>query len=187
MISLVLGILLWSWAHLYKRVAPEARARLTEKIGPASKGIFALVIILSIALMVFGYKVAYGPVWWGRSAATVGINNLLMLLAIYLFAASGSKTWITSIIKNPQLTAFKLWCVAHLLVNGDLPSVVLFGGLLAWAVVQVIVLKRTTDGPEPAKDHYPKDKEIKALVATVVVFAVVAGVHTWLGYFPFGS
>jgi len=187
MITLILGILLWSGAHLYKRVAPDARSRLTEKMGPASKGVFAGVILLSVVLMVIGYKLAFGPVWWDRSAATVGINNILMLLSIYLFAASGAKTRITSIIKNPQLTAFKLWCVAHLLVNGDLPSLVLFGGLLVWAIVQVIVLKRTTDGPEAPKDHYPKDKEIKAVVATVIVFVVVAGVHTWLGYIPFGS
>lgn len=187
MILLILGLLLWTAAHLFKRLAPDARAGLTARMGEGSKGLFAALIVLSVVLMVFGYKSADGPVWWGRSAATVGINNLLMVLSIYLFASSGAKTWITSKIKNPQLTAFKAWCFAHLLVNGDLVSFVLFGGLLAWAVVQVIVLKRTTDGPEPAKDHYPKDKEIKALVATIIVFVVVSGVHAWLGYSPFGS
>ena len=187
MTLLILGLLLWTAAHLFKRVAPEKRAAMTERMGNGSNGVFAILILGSVVLMTFGYKSADGPYWWGRSAATVGINNLLMLIAVYLFAASGSKTWITSKIKNPQLTAFKIWCFAHLLVNGDLPSFVLFGGLLAWAVIEVIVLKRAGVEPDPPKDAYPVKKEITAVVATIVVFAVIAGVHAWLGYSPFGA
>lgn len=187
MTLLVLGLLLWTAAHLFKRLAPGARAALTDRMGNGARGIVALLILASVVLMTLGYKSAEGPVWWGRSAATVGINNILMLLAVYLFAASGSKTWITSKIRNPQLTAFKLWCAAHLLVNGDLPSLVLFGGLLAWAVVEVILLKRAGVMPEPPRDSYPARKEITAIVATVVVFAIIAGVHAWLGYSPFGA
>ena len=186
MTLLILGLALWTAAHVYKRLAPEGRARLTEKMGEGSKGIFAVLILLSVVLMVIGYKNADGPVWWGRNAALVGINNLLMLFSVYLFAASGAKTRITRVIKNPQLTGFKVWCAAHLLVNGDLPSFVLFGGLLGWAVWEVILLKRAGVVPEP-KDDYPMKKEISALVATVVVFAVIAGVHIWLGYNPFGA
>ncbi len=187
MTLLILGLLLWTAAHLFKRVAPEKRAAMTARMGSRSNGIFALLILASVVLMTFGYKSAEGGIWWGLSAATVGINNILMLFAVYLFAASGSKTWITSKIKNPQLTAFKLWCVAHLLVNGDAPSLVLFGGLLVWAVIEVIVLKRAGVTTDQAKDSYPLKKEITAIVATLVVFAVVAGVHTWLGYAPFGA
>ncbi len=186
MILLILGLFFWTFAHVFKRLAPERRAEVTNELGESSKGLFAALIVGSIILMIVGYKAAGGPVWWGRSGALVGINNLLMLLAIYLFAASGAKTWITSKVRNPQLTAFKLWCIAHLLVNGDLASFVLFGGLLGWAIWQVIILNRVTERPEPKTD-YPRDKEIKAAVATVVVFAVVAGVHGWLGYSPFGS
>ena len=131
MTFLILGLFLWSGAHLFKRLAPEARAGLTDRMGSGSNGVFALLIVGSIVLMVLGYKAADGPVWWGRSAALVGINNLLMVFALYLFASSGAGTWITSKIRNPQLTAFKLWCIAHLLVNGDLVSFILFGGLLA--------------------------------------------------------
>lgn len=186
MTILVLGLILWTAAHVYKRLAPEGRARLTEKMGEGAKGIFALLIIASVVLMVIGYKSAEGPVWWGRNAALVGINNLLMLLAVYLFAASGAKTRITKIIKNPQLTAFKVWCFAHLLVNGDLPSFILFGGLMAWAVWEVILLKRAGVTPEP-KDDYPPKKEITAIVMTLIVYAVIAFVHQWLGYPPFGA
>ena len=111
MTLLILGLLLWTVAHVFKRVAPERRAAMTERMGDGSKGVFALLILGSVVLMTLGYRSADGAFWWGRSAATVGINNLLMLLSVYLFAASGSKTWITSKVKNPQLTAFKIWCV----------------------------------------------------------------------------
>ena len=186
MTILILGLLLWTAAHFFKRVTPDARAWLTDRFGNGSNGIVALVILASVVLMVIGYKQADGPIWWGRNAALVGINNLLMLLAVYHFAASGTGTRITKFVKNPQLTGFKIWCAAHLLVNGDLPSFVLFGGLLAWAVAEVILLKRAGVVPEP-KEDYPMASEVKAVVATVVVFAIVAGIHTWLGYPTFGA
>ncbi len=181
MIVLVLGVLLWTGAHLFKRLAPGRRAALGER----GRGIVAILVILSVVLMVIGYRNAGGPVWWGRSAAMTGINNLLMILAIYLFAASGAKTWITTKIRHPQLTAIKTWAVAHLLVNGDLASFVLFGGLLAWAVVEVIVINRQS-GPWVPPAPAPARKEVTAIVATVVVYAVVSVVHAWLGAWPFG-
>ena len=54
-------------------------------------------------------------------------------------------------MRHPQLTAVKIWAVAHLLVNGDLASLVLFGGLLAWAVVEVIVINRSEVWVRPAR------------------------------------
>ncbi|WP_341862723.1 NnrU family protein [Gymnodinialimonas sp. 57CJ19] len=180
-ILLLLGIALWSGAHYWKRLAPDSRAGFGDK----GKGIVAGLVILSIVLMVLGYRGAYGPVWWGRSPALVGINNLLMIFAFYLFAASGAKTWITTKIKNPQLTGFKIWAVAHLLVNGDLASFVLFGGLLAWAVGQVIILKRRGAAwvpPHPV----PVKKEITAIIATIVVVIIVMGIHYALGVQPWG-
>ncbi|GGL52653.1 NnrU family protein [Wenxinia marina] len=181
MIWLILGLLLWSLPHMFKRLAPEARARL----GDRARGGVALVLVLSIVLMVIGYRTADGPVWWGRSPATTGINNLLVLIAVYLFAASGLKTRITRSLRHPQLTAVSLWAVAHLLVNGDLPSFVLFGGLLVWALAEMALINRAEPAwtpPPPA----PRAKEIRAIVGTVIVYAVIAGIHTLLGYNPFG-
>ncbi len=180
-ILLVAGVALWTAAHLWKRIAPASRARF----GDAGKGIVAVLIVTSIVLMVIGYRGAYGPVWWGRSPALVGINNLLMVFAFYLYAASGAKTWITSKVKNPQLTGFKIWAFAHLLVNGDLASFVLFGGLLAWAVAEVIVLKRAGVPWEPPHP-VPVKKEVTAIIATVVVTAIVMAIHYWLGVTPWG-
>lgn len=181
MILILLGLALWAAAHFWKRVSPDSRARFGDK----GKGIVAGLLVLSILLMVIGYRGAEGPVWWGRSPAMTGINNLLMLLAFYLFAASGAKTWITTKIRHPQLTAVKVWAVAHLLVNGDLASFMLFGGLLAWAVAEVIVINRAVPDWTPAH-AVPVKKEVTAVIATVVVFVLVALIHLWLGVNPFG-
>ncbi len=178
---LILGIILWSGAHLFKRLDPDARA----KMGDAGKGIVAVASLAAIGLMVVGYRGAEVVTLWSPPAFLTHLNNLLMVLAIYLFVSSGAKTWITTRIRHPQLTAVKTWAVAHLLVNGDLASVVLFGGMLAWAVVSVILINRSTDAWVPAHD-VPVKNEVQAVVGTVIVLAVVGFIHNWLGYWPFG-
>lgn len=183
MTLLLLGLALWSGAHLFKRVAPDARARM----GGAGRVVMTVLILLSLVLMYYGYAdaKAAGYPWWDRHPALVGINNLLMLLAFYLYAASGMRTAITRRIRHPQLTAVKTWAVAHLLVNGDLASFVLFGGLLAWAVVSVILINRAEpEWTRPAPQ--PLWKEGAAIVGTVVVVGAVMMLHNWLGYQPWG-
>ncbi len=181
MIWLILGVALWWAAHLFKRVAPEARARMGEK----GKGPVALALLVSIVLMVIGYRMADGAVYWGRSPAMTGINNLLVLGAFYLFAASGMKTRVTRATRHPQLIGFSLWAVAHLLVNGDVPSFVLFGGLLVWALVEMAVINRAVPDWAPPPP-VPVRKEIMAVVGAFVVFVVVGLIHWWLAYNPFG-
>ena len=76
MLILTLGVLLWALAHLFKFIAPEARARMGEK----GRGPISLALLLSIILMVIGYRSADGAFFWGRSPAMTGINNLLVLV-----------------------------------------------------------------------------------------------------------
>ena len=181
MLWLILGVALWWAAHLFKRAAPEQRARMGER----GKGAVALALVVSVVLMVVGYKTADGAVYWGRSPTLVGINNLLVLAGFYLFAASGMKTRVTRLTRHPQLIGFSLWAFGHLLVNGDVPSFVLFGGLLAWALTEIAVINRTVPDwtpPPPA----PARKEVMAVVGALVVYLVVALIHGWLGYWPFG-
>ena len=181
MITLVLGLAIFAGVHFWKRFAPDSRAR----VGDRGKLVVALGSLLGIVLMVIGYRAAEGTVYWGRSPAMVGINNLLVLVAFYLFAASGKKTRVTRLIRHPQLTAVSLWAVAHLLVNGDTPSFVLFGGLLLWALAEMALINRA-EGPRGAYHAPPIKSEWIAVAATLVVFAVVAGIHAALGYNPFG-
>ncbi len=178
---MVLGLALWWGAHLFTRLAPARRAAM----GDAGKGLVTAGIVAGVVLMVIGYRGAAQVDLWYPPALLTHVNNLLMLLAVYLYAASGMKTRITAVIRHPQLTAVKTWAVAHLLVNGDLASLILFGGLLAWAVVEVIVINRAEPrGPLPAPA--PVGKEIGAVVGAVVVLGAIGAVHSWLGVWPFG-
>jgi len=181
MFLLIIGVALWILAHSFKRYAPATRAQMGDK----AKGPVALASLVAIVLMVIGFRMADGAEFWGRSPATVGINNLLTLAAVYLFAASGMKTRVTSMIRHPQLTAVILWAVAHLLVNGDVQSFILFGGMLAWALFEIAAINRQSK-PVLATGPFPAGKEIGAIVGTVVVYGAIVGVHYWLGYATFG-
>ncbi len=178
---LILGLALWFAGHFFKRAAPDARAGM----GAKARGPITLVLLAGVILMVIGYRMSDGAVFWGRHPATVGINNLLMLLSIYLFAAAGMKTALARKMRHPMLAGVKVWALGHLLVNGDIASFLLFGGLLAWAVVEMIVINRAEPNwtPPPAA---PRRKEVIAVVASVVLYAVIAAVHYALGYPVFG-
>ena len=83
MTMLIVGLALWVVAHLFNRLAPQMRAGL----GNSGKGLIAILILAGVVLMVLGYRAADTAVFWGRSPALVGINNLLMLLSVYLVIA----------------------------------------------------------------------------------------------------
>ncbi len=184
MAALILVLSLWWGAHLFKRLAPAPRARL----GNGGKALVAVLLVVSVVLMVLGYKSADGQVFWGRSPALVGINNLLMLVAFYVYAVGGPKgprIWLGTKLRHPQLTGFSIWAFAHLLVNGDTTSFVLFGGLLIWAQVEIVMIN-AQDGPWTPPARAPMAKEVLYVVVSLVVVGVVMAIHNWLGVQPWG-
>ena len=185
MTLLILGLILWVAAHFLNRLAPDLRTRM----GDPGKGMVAIAIIISVVLMVLGYRSADGAVFWGRSGGLVGINNLLMILAFYMYAVSGPKgarVWVGTKVRHPQLVGFSIWAVAHLLVNGDVPSFVLFGGLLVWSLGSIVLIN-AQEGAWTPPEQAPMKKEAVAVVITLVVVAIVIAIHTWLGVTPVGG
>jgi uncharacterized membrane protein len=185
MTLLILGLALWVAAHLFNRVTGRPKIATSSR---AAYGVMSLIILTSVVLMVLGYRSAEGTVYWGRTPAMTGINNLLMVFAFYCYAASaakGVKIWLGRKIRHPQLTGFGIWAIAHLLVNGDTASFVLFGGLLAWAIVHARLLS-AAEGPWTPLPAAPRKKEITAVVVTIVVVLIVSTIHILLGYNPFG-
>lgn len=177
---LMAGVALWTVAHLFKRLAPVPRA----KLGNAGKGLVAVVLILSLVLMVKGYRAAevvnlYYPPGWA-----VHVNNLLMLVAVMLFGMSATKGQLRGKLRHPMLTGVMVWAFAHLLVNGDLASIMLFGGLGAWAITEMFVINATEAGwnrPEPGS----LKGDAGNLIITVILFAIITGIHVWAGRNPF--
>ena len=183
MTLLILGLILWIAAHYFKRLMPAQRAAMGDK----GKGLVALAIVASLALMIIGYRTAdFIPVWTPPAFFT-GINNLAMILALWVYgssAAKGAKAWPAYKTRHPQLLAVKIWAAAHLLVNGDLASIILFGGMLAWAVGSVIMINREQPdwaAPAPAG----KKTYMRLIVISLVMYIAIAALHAWLGVNPF--
>lgn len=185
MTLLVLGVALWSLAHAFPRLAPAAHDRLIARLGAGpARGVTALGIAAGLLLMIVGfrgspYTGAYDPPSWG-----IHLNNLMMLAAVALFGMGKSKGRARSWLRHPMLTGVIVWALAHLLVNGDVASIVLFGGMLAWAVAEILLINATAPAwvrPAPG----PASGDIRLAAITLVVFGAIVAVHTWLGYPPF--
>ncbi|TNC73030.1 NnrU family protein [Rubellimicrobium roseum] len=183
MFQLPLGLLAFSLPHLWKRLFPASR----NGLGDPGKGIVAVLAIGGIWLIARGYGAwADAPQVWQPAPWLTHLNNLLVVLGFYFFVASGMGVWGARVNRHPQLTGVILWAVAHLLVNGDLASIVLFGGLLTWAVAEILLINRAVPGWTPPP-RPPLGKEAAAVLATLALVAVVGYVHGWIGPWPFGT
>ena len=184
MIWMILGLILWVGAHFYKRLAPAGRAAMQERFGEASKGIFAGVILLSVVLMVIGYRSSDFVLWYDLGGWTRHVNNLLMVIAVILFGLGSSKSRARKMMRHPMLTGMAVWAFAHLLVNGDRDSVILFGVLGLWSLVQMALINNAEPGYRAYEGGSVKG-DIRLLIISAVVFCVIAAIHIWLGKNPF--
>lgn len=186
MIKLVFGVLLWSATHFVPALAAGFRKKLIDRLGEKPyKGVFTLVMVLAIYLIISGWRstppeMLYLPPAWGRHA-----TMLLVLIAFVLFSASHGTNNIKRFIRHPQLSSVALWGFAHLLANGETRSVVLFGGLMLWAVADIALLNRR-EGAWQKPEAAPFKKDVIAVAAGIVVYLVIAFSHQWLfGVSPF--
>jgi uncharacterized membrane protein len=182
---LILGLLVWTAAHLFKRVAPEGRGALAAAVGERpSRGVMALAILAGLVLTIVGYRrspfvAVYDPPSWG-----IHLNNLLMFFAVALMGAGQSKGHARAWLRHPMLTGVLVWAAAHLLVNGDAASLILFGWMAVWAVASMAIINaRDPAWVRPAPGPWSGD--LRLVLIALVIYAVIAAVHTWLGYWPF--
>ena len=179
MFLLILGIVLWIVFHVSKRLMPEKRA----KFGDVRKRIAAVGILAGLTLMIIGYRAAPVIPIWSPPEIFTHINNLLMVLAAVLLAMSVSKGRMGGRRRHPMLTAVKTWALAHLLVNGDLASILMFGSMLAWAVWSVILINKAETWDKPEIINTGRDWVF--LGAAVGFFALMIAGHLWSGVHPF--
>lgn len=181
MLLIILGLILWTGAHYWKRLAPDHRAKMGDK----GKGIVAVSSLLAIVLMVIGYRSAEFVPVWNPPSFFQHINSLLMLIAFFVFGMSATTGRLRGYFRHPMLISVKIWAIAHLLVNGDLAAIILFGGMLAWAVGSVVLINRgEPDWVRPAPGAAKKD--VLLIVITLVTFSIAVGIHIALGVNPFG-
>jgi uncharacterized membrane protein len=180
MTLLILGLVLWVAAHLFKRLAPGPRAAL----GDAGKGLVAVLLVISVGMMVIGYRAAAFTSVYTPLPGMGHLNNTLMLISVFLFGVGGTKGTLYTRLRHPMLLGTLIWAVAHLLVNGDVASLVLFGVLGLWAIAEMLVINAAGPWDRPAEGRGLKGDAMNA-VGTLVLFGVIAGVHIWLGHNPF--
>lgn len=184
---LIIGLMLWTVAHFFKRVAPNARAGLNDKLGEGgARGLMTVLILASVVMMVIGYRAAPVDIVYDVPDWGVPVNNTLMLVAVALMGMGSSKGRARSWLRHPMLMGLLVWAAAHLLVNGDLASIVLFNGLAAWALISMSLIN-LREGPWERPEPGPVSSDVKWLVISAVVFVVIAGLHIWIGPSPFGG
>lgn len=186
MALLIIGLALWVAAHLFKRLAPAARAAMTDRMGEKSKGVFAVLILVALGFIILGYRtVDYIPVY--TVAPTMKhLNNLLMLIALVTYAAGMSKGLLWTKIRHPQLWGTTIWAFAHLLIGGDLASVLLFGTMLVWAQ-GTILLVNAQEGAWIRPKAGALKRDLVMVVGALVAFGVIGAIHLALGKMPFGG
>jgi uncharacterized membrane protein len=149
---MVLGLALFLGVHTLP-AQRELRARLIASTGESGyKAGYALVSLLGIVLIAWGFAHYRATGWidvWNPPNALKHLTVALMLPAVILVVAAYMRGHIYTALKHPMLTGVKLWAAAHLLANGDLGSIILFGSFLGWAVFDRISLKRRTDAGSP--------------------------------------
>jgi uncharacterized membrane protein len=177
LLVLVLGLVVMLGAHLFVTFR-DARAGLMERLGQNGyRALFSIVSIVGLALISWGYAQYRAHEWiqvWSPPAFMRHITVGLMLLAVILVVAYFIPSNIKTKAKHPLLAGVKTWAFAHLLSNGDLGSILLFGSFLAWGVYGRIAAKRRGDlGATTAPAGWTND-------IIVVVLGIV--IYLALGY-----
>ena len=173
----VIGLVLFLGSHLFTTFR-TARAGLVERFGAGPyRGLYTLVSLAGLGLIIWGFgryraegmvQLWYPPVWTRHLALT------LMWFAFVALAASGPLPGkIRGWLRHPMLAGVKIWALAHLLVNGDLGGLLLFGSFLAFAVYDRIVVNRRGDMGAPASSSFTQGDAMVLGIGTLAYVAML--------------
>jgi len=183
MLVLVLGLVLFLGVHSVRIAAPQFRDRVVGSRGlGAWKGIYSLAAFLGLVLIVWGYWLArqnpvvlYTPATWMQH-----LTLLLMLPVFPLMAASHRPGRISTAVGHPMLLGTVIWGLAHLLANGTLADLLLFGGIAVWGTVDWVSSVQRPREPVAKGKPSPRN-DVMAVVGGLVIYAIfVAGLHRLL-------
>jgi uncharacterized membrane protein len=175
---LILGLVLFLGIHIFTTLRGP-RAAVIGRVGDGTyKGLYSLIAAVGLLLIVWGFSryrdAGYIQVWNPPLGLFQPIALVLLWFALVALAATYSPpSRIKSILRHPMLVAVKAWALSHLLVNGDLGSLLLFGGLLAWAIYDRIALKRRGDAGALPVASFGRNDAIVIAIGTVAYFAIL--------------
>jgi uncharacterized membrane protein len=193
---LIAGLALFIVLHVFV-TQREARARVIARMGEGPyKGVFSLLAVIALVLIAFGYSRyrangwidIWDPPWWTRYVATP-----LMWLAFICVTAAYFPGRIKSTLKHPMLVGVKLWALAHLIANGDLGSIILFGSILLWSGYDRYSLKHRAAAEIPSFtppiSGSTRANDLVAVVIGTIIFLAFGYVFhpLWIGVPVFGT
>jgi uncharacterized membrane protein len=190
---LILGLALFLGVHSVRIFADDWRTAQVARMGELPwKGVYALFSIAGLALIVWGYGLARAdpvvlwipPVWTRHLAALLTVPAFILLVAAYL---PGSH--IKGKIGHPMVAGVKIWALAHLLANGNLADVILFGAFLVWSIVNFVASRRRDRlaGRSYVAQGWSRDAAVAGIGLLAWALFALWG-HTWLiGVKPFGA
>jgi uncharacterized membrane protein len=174
---MILGLVLFLGVHTLP-TQQKLRGRLIALLGEGGFKIgFALISVLGIVLIAWGFSHYRATGWidvWSPPTALRHLTVALMLPAVILVVAAYIRGHIYTTLKHPMLAGVKLWAAAHLLANGDLGSIILFGSFLGWAVFDRISLKRRADTGGPPIPVGGWGNDMIAVAVGIVAYLALA-------------
>src|SRR3954453_19498223 len=177
LLVMVVGLVLFLGVHTLT-TQRALRASVVASMGEGGYKIaYALASVAGLALVIWGFADYRATGWidvWNPPTAFKHITVALMLPAVILVVAAYIRGRIYATLKHPMLAGVKLWAAAHLLANGDLGSIILFGSFLAWAVVDRISLKRRADAGGPPIPVGGWGNDMIAVAVGIVVYLALA-------------
>lgn len=177
---LLIGMLLFAGIHLLPALAPAWRSHWQARLGRLPyMGVFSLPVLLALGLIVAGWR-SMPPHPLYTPPAVLHTPALALLgFAFLLFSLSKRPSRLRQWVRHPQLVSVILWGIAHLLLNGEWRSTVLFGGMALWAAVNIAAINRR-DGVWIKTAPPPWGTELRSAAIAAVVIAAVVFAHPWL-------
>lgn len=178
MATLLIGLIIFIGIHLLPTF-PDMRQKCIDKIGELPyKGVFSLISLAGFALILIGKGEAPFISIWEPPQFLSHVTKLLMLPALILLVAAYIPSNIKRRIRHPMLAGVKFWALGHLLINGDAASMLLFGGFLAYAVIDMIRANKRSEWSKP--EPKPAYMTIIVIGVGVVAYGAVAMHHMQL-------
>ena len=192
MLTMIIGLLLFLGTHSVRVFAEDWRnSQISQRGENTWMGLYAVISLIGFALIMWGYGQArlepqiiwQPPLWTKHLTALLTLPGFILLVAAYV---PGTK--IKTVVGHPMILGVKLWALAHLLANGMLADIILFGAFLLWAILDY---RASRHRDKAAGIHYQSagfSRDIIAVIVGVIAWAVFAAVlHNWLiGVKPFG-
>lgn len=178
MFVLLIGLLIFFASHTFRWLTPHYRDRLIAQLGmPGYKALYSVISLIALIFIVWGYSLSRAdplllwlpPVWTRHLAALLMLPAMILLVATYL-----PGTRLKARLHHPMLLAVKVWALAHLISNGTLADVILFGSFLSWAVAGFIYCRREDRAKGFTAAPGRVSRDMLALFAGVLLYFIFA-------------